>query len=54
VVELAWRVVMLRHPLRGKMLLASKDDRQGQLAFIESNVPTVRYEYALLVTLDYK
>lgn len=46
----ARRVVVLRRPLRGEMLLAGKDDPQGQLAFIESDVPTVRYEYAVLVT----
>lgn len=46
----ARRVVGLRRPLRGEMLLTDKDDPQGQLAFLESAVPTVRYEYAVLGT----
>lgn len=46
----ARRVVVLRRKLTGEMLLTGKDDDQGQLAFIESEVPTARYEYAVLVT----
>jgi hypothetical protein len=44
------RVVVLRRVLRGEMALARKDDPQGELAFIESDVPTARFEYAVLVT----
>jgi hypothetical protein len=46
----ARRVVVLRRKLTGQMLLTGKDEDQGQLAFIESEVPTARYEYAVLVT----
>ena len=46
----ARRVVVLRRPLRGEMLLTRKDDPQGCLAFIDSDGPTARYEYAVLVT----
>jgi hypothetical protein len=46
----ARRVVVLRRPLTGEMLLTEKDDDQERLAFIESDVPTKRYEYAVLVT----
>jgi hypothetical protein len=46
----ARRVVVLRRKLTGEMLITGKDEDQGQLAFIESDVPTVRYEYAVLVT----
>src|ERR1035437_3673911 len=46
----ARRVVVLRRKLTGEMLLAGKDENQGQLAFIEGDVPTARYEYAVLVT----
>ncbi len=46
----ARRVVVLRRKLTGEMLLAEKDEPQGQFAFIESAVPTARYEYAVLVT----
>lgn|SRR5574342_86619 len=42
------RVVVLRRPLRGEALLA--DESQGVLEFVEANVPTKRYEYAVLVT----
>lgn len=44
------RVVVLRRKLTGEMLITGKDDRQGLLAFIESEAPTARYEYAVLVT----
>jgi hypothetical protein len=44
------RVVVLRRKLTGEMLLTEKDEPQGSLAFIESHVPTARYEYAVLVT----
>ena len=46
----ARRVVVLRRKLTGEMLLAGKDENQGLLAFIEGDVPTARYEYAVLVT----
>ena len=46
----ARRVVVLRRKLTGEMLLTGKDDDQGQLAFIDSEIPTARYEYAVLVT----
>jgi hypothetical protein len=44
----ARRVIVLRRVLSGEALLA--DPAQGVLAFIESDVPTKRYEYAVLVT----
>ena len=44
----ARRVVVVRRPLRGEALLA--DESQGVLGFVETNVPTKRYEYAVLVT----
>jgi hypothetical protein len=44
----ARRVMVLRRPLRGEALLA--DESQGVLGFVETNVPTKRYEYAVLVT----
>ena len=46
----ARRVVVLRRPLTGEMLLTGKDDEQELFDFIESDVPTKRYEYAVLVT----
>ncbi|MBX3331344.1 MAG: transposase [Nitrospira sp.] len=46
----ARRVVVLRRPLTGELLMTEQDDDQEHLAFIESDVPTKRYEYALLVT----
>ena len=46
----ARRVVVLRRKLTGEMLLAEKDEPQGKFAFIEGDVPTARYEYAVLVT----
>ncbi len=44
------RVIVLCRPLTGDLALSPKDDLQGTLAFIESDVPTARYEYAVLVT----
>lgn len=46
----ARRVVVLRRPLTGEMLMTETDNEQADLAFIESDVPTKRYEYAVLVT----
>ena len=42
------RIVILRRPLQGEMLLV--DDEQLQLAFVEKNQPVRGYEYAVLVT----
>jgi hypothetical protein len=44
------RVVVLRRKLTGEMLLTGKDERQNEFAFIEGDIPTARYEYAVLVT----
>jgi hypothetical protein len=46
----ARRVVVLRRALRGEMALEARRGPQAELAFIEANVPTARYEYAVLVT----
>ena len=46
----ARRVVVLRRTLTGEMLLTGKDDDQELFDFMESNVPTKRYEYAVRVT----
>jgi hypothetical protein len=46
----ARRVVVLRRKLTGELLLSAKDDDQGELAFIVGDIPTARYEYAVLVT----
>ena len=46
----ARRVVVLRRKLTGELLVTGKDDQQDQFAFIEGDVPTARYEYAVLVT----
>jgi hypothetical protein len=46
----ARRVVVLRRKLTGEMLMTGKDKNQGELAFIVGEVPTLRYEYAVLVT----
>ncbi len=46
----ARRVVVLRRALRGEMALCDKTDLPSELAFIEAEVPTARYEYAVLVT----
>ncbi len=43
------RVVVLRRALRGDITL-SRRSPQAELAFIEADVPTARYEYAVLVT----
>ena len=42
------RIVILRRPLQGEMLLA--DEQQLQLAFVEKGKPVKGYEYAVLVT----
>ena len=44
------RVVVLRRKLTGEILLNGRDERQNEFAFIEGDVPTARYEYAVLVT----
>jgi hypothetical protein len=44
------RVVVLRRPLTGEVLMTKTDDEQVHLAFIESDVPTKRCEYVVLVT----
>jgi hypothetical protein len=44
----ARRIVILRRPLRGEVLLT--DQRQIQLAFVEKDVPAKGYEYAVLAT----
>ena len=47
----ARRVVVLRRALRGEIALQEKTkNAQSELAFIEADVPTARYEYAVLVT----
>ena len=46
----ARRVVVLRRKLTGEMLITGKEDRQDEFAFIEGDIPTARYEYAVLVT----
>jgi hypothetical protein len=46
----ARRVVVLRRALTGEMLMTGKDDDQELFDFMESDVPTKRYEYAVLVT----
>jgi len=45
----ARRVVVLRRQLIGEILLAD-EARQLELAFVETDVPAKRYEYAVLVT----
>ena len=44
----ARRIVILRRPLQGELLLA--DPEQLRLAFVEKNKPVTGYEYAVLVT----
>jgi hypothetical protein len=44
------RVVLLRRPLQGEVLLAGQSEGQQVLAFIEEDGPVQRYEYAVLVT----
>jgi len=43
------RVVVLRRRLKGEVLL-TEESNQLQLAFVEADVPTMRYEYCVLVT----
>ena len=43
------RVVILRRPLRGDILL-SPESAQLDLTFLETSVPSKRYEYSVLVT----
>jgi hypothetical protein len=43
------RIIALRRPLVGEVLLADETQQLG-LAFVESEVPARRYEYAVLVT----
>jgi hypothetical protein len=43
------RVIVLRRTLTGERLLTGKDDDQGRFDFMESDVPTTRNEYAVLV-----
>ena len=43
------RVVILRRPLRGDVLL-SPESSQLELTFLETSVPSKRYEYSVLVT----
>jgi hypothetical protein len=45
----ARRVVVLRRPLAGEVLLADESEQMA-LAFIETEQPIKRYEYAVLVT----
>ena len=44
------RVVVLRRTLTGEILMTAKDNDQELFDFMESDVPTKRYEYAVLVT----
>ena len=46
----ARRVVVLGRKLTGELLLTGKDALQDQFAFLDFDVPTARYEYAVLVT----
>lgn len=43
-------MVGLRRKLTGEVLITDKEDPQEQFAFIETDVPAARYEYAVLVT----
>ena len=57
--EAARRVVVLRRPLQGEMLIAQEDNGQGLLGFIEADRKTGKrttgYEYAVLVSnLDHE
>ena len=45
----ARRIIALRRPLIGEVLLADESQQRG-LAFVESERPAKRYEYAVLVT----
>jgi hypothetical protein len=44
------RVIVLRRILIGEVLMTAKDDDQELFDFMERDVPTKRYEYAVLVT----
>ncbi|MDF0675625.1 MAG: transposase [Nitrospira sp.] len=44
------RVIVLRRPLTGELLMTGTDADQSRFDFMESEVPTKRYEYAVLVT----
>ncbi len=44
------RVIVLRRPLTGELLMTGTDADQARFDFMESPVPTKRYEYAVLVT----
>ena len=46
----ARRVVVLRRKLTGEVLITDKEDHQEPFAFVQNDVPTARYEYAVLVT----
>lgn len=46
----ARRVVVLRRKLTGEVLITDKEDHQEPFAFVQSDVPTACYEYAVLVT----
>ena len=46
----ARRVVVLRRKLTGEVLITDKEDPQEQFAFIETDGPAARYEYAVRVT----
>ena len=49
--KLTGEVLMARgHPVARGQLLTDKEDHQEQFAFVRSDVPTARYEYAVLVT----
>jgi hypothetical protein len=41
-------VIVLRRPLTGEMLMTGTDADQSRFDFMESEVPTKRYEYAVL------
>ena len=44
------RVVILRRPLAGNMVISQKQKNQMELGFVEAAGPTKRYEYAVLAT----
>jgi hypothetical protein len=44
------RVVILRRPLAGNMVISQKQKNQMELGFVEATGPTKRYEYAVLAT----
>ena len=46
----ARRVVILRRPLAGNMVISQKQKNQMELGFVEATGPTKRYEYAVLAT----